>query len=1287
MLTTVPATLLGRSAFLSPFKEPLLSLPLHKRSIALLPFLLGAGATGWGQQTLGVITGVITDSSGAVVPGAVVTFINNGTGFTRQTTSGSAGTYAFQDLPVSVYTVSVAREGFAPQTYPTIQVQADRSVSLNVQLKPGNASEAVTVEGSPLLNTVDTTNGYVLDNAQVEQIPLATGSFTQLAILAPGVNAAFVNGTGTNEGLGNQAIWANGQRATDNTFQFNGIETSNLFNGNSTSQQPSGRATPNTGENFVAGGAIQTNTSVYDAIGNAIPTPPPEMIQELRVDTSMYDAQEGQTSGAHVNVSTLTGTNTYHGQAYLYRQTNWLNADPFFYNQQSAQYGGPIPQDQTNPQLHRFTSGATLGGPVIKDKLFFFLGYNAVRVTDQFNGTSNLYLPSGLTNDRSPAGLTTAVNSTVSPTRAPFAGNFDPAALALLQAKLPNGQYLIPSVANSSAATQLANAQPDQILFGKPSFLADQAVGNMDYNAARNDVVSMKYFYQHDPAQNPFTDSNVAGFNQQLDAGGQVGSIVNSYTPSAHFSWQQSFGVSREKAYSTNVQPFGPSAVGINLFGYNTFPGITVRNVNGVTSNSLSIGPTSDFFRDGVFQTRFSPGSTATSTFGAHTLSYGADYSYTELNIANRRQNTGLITFDSFSNLAQGIVDTNRSTFLEGASSRYYRSNFIGAFTQDKWQLNSRLSVTAGLRYDYDGPLEEKYGNLFNFNPKLYTYDAGTDTITNDGFIIAGNNKQYHTPGVSNSTLTGRQWGISPRIGFAFAPSQNGGKVVFRGGFGLYYDRGEYFTYLSPGAGSGISGPFGVTQEPPLVVPVNAPKGATLSNPFGSTLPPAPTGNPANFYSYLPNRQRLTNGASTYPFGAYDITNKLPYTENFTLDMQWQPRADIAVDIGYVGNRGRHGVIPIPFNQPGIATASNPIHGETSSYGYQTLDTDNNPLTTEPYSTYDGGNTDLRAPYLGYGVNSVSYRASGVSAYDALQVNVQKRMRNGLQFGFSYTYSHSLDEQSGLGLFYNGGNAANLRSGYGSSDYDLTHDVTFNYLYKLPDLIQSHTLLSRLTNGWALQGITVLQSGQPYSVEDYSGSVGSLYYSTNDGITNPIIPLPPGVRPKQALTGHSGAFLDGGTAAPALNSAAFAIPFVAPGDQGVPACGVSTAGAPVCDVFENDFGPGGQRNVFRQNFQKRADISFVKYLRVNERISLKYTFDMYNATNTPSFDVPNNSVSANSNYNNTPNYDATQTVTANQQALYSINNNATIAAGQGLGVVQQTIGSPRNIQMSLHVNY
>ena len=188
----------------------------------------------------------------------------------------------------------------------------------------------MTVDATPLLNETDTTNGYTMGAQQIEEVPLGTGSFTQLAILAPGVNADFLSGSGSNEGLGNQGIVANGQRDTSNLFTFNGVNANNLFNGNSTSNISDSRFTLNTGEIFGVGGQVQTNSCVFDAIGQALPTPPVETIQEVHVSTSMYNASMGSASGAHIETTTKSGSNNFHGQVYEYFQNNVADATPTF---------------------------------------------------------------------------------------------------------------------------------------------------------------------------------------------------------------------------------------------------------------------------------------------------------------------------------------------------------------------------------------------------------------------------------------------------------------------------------------------------------------------------------------------------------------------------------------------------------------------------------------------------------------------------------------------------------------------------------------------------------------------------------------------------------------------------------------------------------------------------------------------------------------------------------------------------------------------------------------------
>jgi hypothetical protein len=309
------------------------------------------------------------------------------------------GSYDFVNLPIGPYTLTFSHDGFERQRIPSIVVQADRTATVNVTLKVGQVGTTVTVEATPLLNAVDTTNGYILEKAQIESIPLPTGSFTGIAILSPGVNAELASGSGVNSGLGNLPIWANGQRDTRNTFLLNGVDASNLFNGKSTSQVASARIVNNTG---IGGAAsissttaepLQSTASPYLAIGQALPTPAPETIEEFRVNTSMYDAQQGSTSGAHIDMSTASGTNSVHGSAYLYRASDALNAAPFFYNANPN-----IPASDKVPGQHNYTAGGTVGGQSSRTGSSAFFPTNTFRSpTPKLAARAFPFLPDSLT--------------------------------------------------------------------------------------------------------------------------------------------------------------------------------------------------------------------------------------------------------------------------------------------------------------------------------------------------------------------------------------------------------------------------------------------------------------------------------------------------------------------------------------------------------------------------------------------------------------------------------------------------------------------------------------------------------------------------------------------------------------------------------------------------------------------------------------------------------------------------------------------------------------------------
>jgi hypothetical protein len=342
---------------------------------------------------------------------------------------------------------------------------------------------------------------------------------------------------------------------------------------------------------------------------------------------------------------------------------------------------------------------------------------------------------------------------------------------------------------------------------------------------------------------------------------------------------------------------------------------------------------------------------------------------------------------------------------------------------------------------------------------------------------------------------------------------------------------------------------------------------------------------------------------------------------------------------------------------------------------------------------FNSGNAALRTPFIGYDPNSTSYEAKGISTYNALQVGLNKRMSHGLLVTASYTYSHTLDEQSGLGLFFTGNDPNNLKSNYGNSDFDRTHVLSISYLYQIPKMAAAKGILDHVVNGWGINGVTTLQSGQPYSVNDYSGGAASIYWGGgNDYVTNPIVPVG-GVG-----STTKNPYLQGTTGInalkPVLNVSAFGPPqLLAPGDPnyGVPPCDPSTG---ACDYYETPYATGG-RNIFRGPFQSRFDFGVFKTFKIGERFSLKYDAQFFNIFNHPSFDVPSNSVQFVTHFDNPPIYGPFDPTTGIGPCV-PLPADPNIGPGQGayqcppalkLGMIQHTIGSPRFIQMALHLTF
>src|ERR1700687_1750054 len=671
-------TLRGRVAASLPCCFPLLF------AIILLPLWSSIALS---QQTLGSMNGTVTDSSGAVVQGAAIKARALATNLEITATSKSDGSFSIADLPIGMYEVKFVKDGFETDVHPQIIVQGNRTATINARLTPGKVSASVTVEATPLLNETDTTTGYTLNESQITEIPLGTGSFTQLAILSPGVSADLLNTAGTNAGLGNQAIWSNGQRDTSNSFTMNGVNANNLFSGKSTSQVTSSRIAVNIGENGNGNnpsGEIATSTSVYGAVGQALPSPPPETIEEVHVNSAMYDASQGANSGAQISTSTKSGTNQLHGGVYAYHQQTGWNANEWFFNRNQV----------ARPQMHRNVDGGYIGGPIIKDKLFFFGSYQAQRVSDQLLASSIVAVPPGLTDsNRTAQGLADLAN-----TNFPCGGSGQPAcvqasqvtsqALAIMNQKAPGGSFWIQNAESDPAKLLILQTQGagDAIVFGpKSHFSADQINGNVDYNFNAKDRLALKYYFQNVPNTTPFARSSLLGFPQKLSAGSQTFGLDNATSLTPNLTWEQRLGFLRMKDYASTSQFLNPSSVGINVPGTSLFPGINLHNADnafGGSGNTSAIGPVNNFANAGFYENNLDASSDLKWVHGIHSFAVGFNFDYTQLNVINKNNSVARITFADFPGFLIGQVcgpntftctGQDASQILSGATSRYYR--------------------------------------------------------------------------------------------------------------------------------------------------------------------------------------------------------------------------------------------------------------------------------------------------------------------------------------------------------------------------------------------------------------------------------------------------------------------------------------------------------------------------------------------------------------------------------------------------------------------------------------
>jgi hypothetical protein len=1122
--------------------------------LSLVSLLLSCPVLALSQTaSTGALTGVVIDSAGAVVVDAQVKVVNEASREARVVTSQSNGVYSVPLLPPGSYRVEYSKTGFKFAVKTGLQINVTETARFDVQLEPGGVQEQVVIAGgAQLLQTESSALGRVTDQQSVSNLPLVTRNYTQIVTLSPGIAAPVTNAAALGRGQGGESqgnFRAYGASGADNNFQMNGVQINDL--------QASG--------GFSGGVAI----------------PNPDAIQEFKVQTGLYDASFGRNAGANVNVVTRSGGNGFHGNIFEFFRNDALNANSWERNR-ANQPRGVLKQNQF---------GFTLGGPIKKDALLFFISYQGMRQINGVGsgGTSSFALPA-FTDDRSRAALGKLFGGQSGGLGgvavAADGSNISPQALALLNLKLPNGQFAIPTPQTVIGAQGFS-------AFSVPAiFDEDQFLVNLDFLQTEKSKFAGRFFSANSSQNVSLPTSQLGatapGFPQLADNRLRNFTLAHTYTLSSTLLNQAEFGFHRIASPTIQQQVFKWSDVGVIAPPVaNDFPAV---GVNG----SLALGGNGQGLD--LVQNHFTFQDSATYISGRHTLRAGAGVTRSQVNLSNFHFFGGLL-FLSWPDFLLGrpggpiAAGGNGAAFsnvflsldIPGNLDRAWRLTDGNAYLQDDIKLTKSFTLNLGVRYERLANLGDQLGRnsgfdiaLANQNPPASGSIAGYVVSKNlPGAAPAGVKQLDNTYGIRGE----HERNIGPRIGFAWRLPDSvlplTERMVLRGGYGIYYSRatGQPFIQLA------AAPPFALVRQ--LQGAPNA--AASFASPFGPelTFP--------QFPAYSPTTQR------TISF--IDQGYRPPVTQQFSLNLQTDLGHDFLFEAGYVGARGTHQIQNRSPNQALLASASNPIRGETTN----TL-----------------ANIGKRVPFPGFtapGLNDIDSSAS--SWYHGFDASVTKRLSKGLQFLAAYTFSHAYSttgrSTAAAGASGITGNQNDPRANYGRSDFNREHRFVLSYLYQLPSPTRFNSFFDGLLGGWAVSGVTTLQSGAPLTI---TGTNGNNVF----GITSDRAQLAPGcaygdLTASGSVTGKLNNYFNRSCilrANPANPNSAAIWPVI--GNDGI----------------ATNFGNSGVGVVFGPD-QRNFDIAIIKRTPLNklrEGANLEFRTEFFNAFNTTQFSNPNTNVSA-----------------------------------------------------------
>jgi outer membrane receptor protein involved in Fe transport len=1064
--------------------------------------------TGLSAQTFrGTILGTVTDPSGAVIAGAKVTVKNVGTGLERVTETSADGSYSLPELPIGTYTVTVTQSGFQTfvATGVTVDVATERRV--DAAMKTGEVSTKVEVSADqlPLVETTTNVLGGVLTAQTVEDMPVNGRDYTKLIYMNPGVSGSADQITDSPGSFGEFSM--NGARGRSNNYLLDGTDMNDGY-----------RNDPAINE----AGVFGTPSTIL----------PIDAVAEVNV-LSNFEPEYGRSAGAIVNIVTKSGTNTIHGSAGEYFRNSALDARNYFNPVKNA-------DGTSNPKapFHNNQYGASLGGPIVKDKTFFYLDYEG---------------------QQEPVGVVTIASV---PNAADVAADIatleglgvtpNPVTLALL-ARNP---WPAPNVGHNTASVV------------SPSFnKLTSFIAKIDQNFNASNILTGRYFFgdsvQSFPLALTASGGQLPGFNTFTPTRVQLVSVSYTHTFGANKINELRYGWNRfAEGFFPQDQNFHPSSIGLCAA-----TDTSLCNGSGPFDSGLPIILVSGFSQLGATSSvprhRFDSNNQVLDNFSwkmnKHDVKVGVDFHRTSIQQYFDKYFRGRLKFngdtfgDPLTDFLAGTVDSGFQYF--GNSTRHTFENNFGFYAQDSFRATSRLTVNFGLRWDYFGVVREKNNLLSNVTSVSPSPGTGTFTLT-----------QVGQPGLS-SLYNPDKKDFAPRISAAWDVTGKG-KTVIRAGFGMFYDAFSqdmvlghlpYAPFFGPGPAYNNVGPAPILST-----------GAV-----GGAITPG-----------VPVYAATTTCSFECDVFGFDRNIKTPYMENYNLNIQQQISSKAVLQVSYVGSQGHRLWRFFDLAQPSTAQIN---AADIACDCIQDFGGAARPLNGNPYGAF----------YV------LQENSTGKSNYNALQTSFRITGWHGVTSIMNYVYSKSLDNSSdGEDFEPNAAqpnDSTNPQLEYGPSNFHIPHRFTWNFSYEFPTMGGS---MQKLKNGWGINSIATLQSGQPFHFnynfqDDFSGSgnafdrpdvVGPIVYHKHDPFNY-------------------------------VDLTSFAIPCAIDPTLIVAGGVASDCALPDSGLYDRHFGNMRRNSLVGPTF-KEWNFSLYKKTMLTERVSMKLGVDFFNVLNHPNFANP-----------------------------------------------------------------